>query len=142
MPSLPERLSRHSHAKPDSPAFSLISENQQLSPMNLFEISTELSRIKNRWVDRGLHVDPSLLFQFEALCQAAEFLELIESLRMNEGDSVQFVSDNADFNGQPNCLVVCCGQWTGWTDQRFAADTMLECLRAAKQAREQWKGAC
>jgi hypothetical protein len=63
--------------------------------------------------------------------QAHETLFLIERLREEEGSSVTFFSDNADFNGQPNCLVICYGSFTGWDEKRFTGDTILECLRHA-----------
>jgi hypothetical protein len=62
---------------------------------------------------------------------AFETLVLIDKLRAEEGDSVTIGCDNPDFNGQPNCHVTCCGGWTGWEDERFTGDTVLECLRAA-----------
>lgn len=55
----------------------------------------------------------------------------IQILRDEEGDSVQIVSDNADFNGLPNCLIVCCGSWTDWEDRRFTADTLFLCITQA-----------
>lgn len=61
----------------------------------------------------------------------AETLRLMDILRSQEADSVTLCSDNPDFNGQPNCLVICNGDWTGWEDRRFQADTVLDALRAA-----------
>lgn len=61
----------------------------------------------------------------------AETLRLMDILRSQEADTVTLCSDNPDFNGQPNCLVICNGDWTGWEDRRFQADTMLDALRAA-----------
>lgn len=62
---------------------------------------------------------------------AIETLQIINTLRDEEGHSVTIVSDNADFNGQPNCLITCMGDWTNWEDRRFSGDTVIECLRAA-----------
>lgn len=105
--------------------------------MNLSQLCTALSQVYKWWIHpNGMH-RPDAKRQLDALSSAREFFDLLEVLRADEGDSVSFVSENPDFNGQPNCLVICCGGWTGWQDQRFAEDTVLECLRAAKQAREQ-----
>jgi hypothetical protein len=56
---------------------------------------------------------------------------MIDLLRAEEGDSVTILCDNPDFNGQPNCAVICNGDWTGWNDRRFAADTVLDALAMA-----------
>lgn len=61
----------------------------------------------------------------------SEIVRLINVLRADEGDSVEILSDNPDFNGQPNCAIVCCGDWTGWLHKRFAADTLLDALSMA-----------
>ena len=60
-----------------------------------------------------------------------EIVRLIEVLRSDEGDSVTILCDNPDFNGQPNCAIVCNGDWTGWVDKRFAADSVLDALSMA-----------
>ena len=65
------------------------------------------------------------------LSNATEIVRLIELLRADEGDSVTLLCDNPDFNGQPNCAVVCNGDWTSWVDRRFAADTILDALSMA-----------
>ena len=59
---------------------------------------------------------------------------LCEALRASEGSSVTLVCDNPDFNGQPNNAVDCNGDWTGWNDQRFTGDTILDALVAAHDA--------
>jgi hypothetical protein len=64
-----------------------------------------------------------------------EAWNLVESLRAPEGQSVALVCDNPDFNGQPNCAVDCCGDWTGWDERRFAGDTILDALRIAHEAK-------
>ena len=61
----------------------------------------------------------------------SEIVRLINVLRADEGDSVEILCDNPDFNGQPNCAIVCCGDWTGWLHKRFAADTLLDALSMA-----------
>ena len=71
----------------------------------------------------------------EELSAAAEIARLIDVLRAGEGDSVEILCDNPDFNGQPNCAIVCCGDWTGWLHKRFAADTVLDALSMAMTER-------
>lgn len=61
-------------------------------------------------------------------------MALIETLRADEADSVTIFADNADFGG-PNSAVECCGGWTGWLDQRFVGDNLLEALVAASIAK-------
>lgn len=61
----------------------------------------------------------------------AEIVRLIDLLREREGNSVTILCDNPDFNGQPNCAVICNGDWTDWQDKRFAQDTILDALSAA-----------
>jgi hypothetical protein len=63
--------------------------------------------------------------------RAIEIARLIDVLRSDEGDSVTILCDNPDFNGQPNCAIECCGDWTGWLHKRFAADTLLDALSMA-----------
>ena len=67
---------------------------------------------------------------------ATEIVRLIELLRADEGDSVTILCDNPDFNGQPNCAIECCGDWTGWLHKRFAADTLLDTLSMAVTERQ------
>lgn len=63
-----------------------------------------------------------------------EAWNLVEALRASEGHSVTLVCDNPDFNGQPNNVVDCCGDWTQWTERSFTGGTILEALRAAHDA--------
>lgn len=63
--------------------------------------------------------------------RAEEIIRLIDLLRADEGDGVTILCDNPDFNGQPNCAVICNGGWTSWEDRRFAADTILDALSMA-----------
>lgn len=65
------------------------------------------------------------------MSNAEEIVRLINVLRADEGDSVNILCDNPDFNGQPNCAIECCGDWTGWLHKRFAADTLLDALSMA-----------
>ena len=65
---------------------------------------------------------------------AVEAWRIIEQLTADEANTVTIVSGNADFNGQPNWLVICNGDWTNWQDQHFADDNRLMCLRKALAA--------
>lgn len=58
----------------------------------------------------------------------------IDVLRDGEGDTITFVCDNPDFNGQPNSKVVCNGAWTGWVDRGFTGTTAFEALASAVTA--------
>lgn len=60
-----------------------------------------------------------------------EIVRLIDLLRSQEGDDVTILCDNPDFNDQPNCAVVCNGDWTEYKDHRFVGDTVLDALSAA-----------
>lgn len=70
------------------------------------------------------------------MSNAEEIVRLIDELRADEGDSVTIMCDNPDFNGQPNCAIECCGDWTGWLHKRFAADTLLDTLSMAATERK------
>lgn len=59
---------------------------------------------------------------------------LVEALRAPEGHSVTLVCDNPDFNGQPNCAIEVCGNWTDWEQKRFTGETVLDALREAHAA--------
>lgn len=63
-----------------------------------------------------------------------EAWNLIESLRTAEGHSVTLVCDNPDFNGQPNCAVEVCGNWTDWQQRRITGESILGVLREAHDA--------
>ena len=66
---------------------------------------------------------------------AAEAWALCEALRADEGSQVLLVCDNPDFNGQPNNAVECVADWTGWDNLRFTGDTIVDALRAARDAK-------
>ena len=72
---------------------------------------------------------------------AHELVALLDSLRLDEGSTVTLHGNNSDFNGMPNCLVECSGEWTGWVDRRYRADTIVECLRKAKAERDAFEAA-
>jgi hypothetical protein len=76
------------------------------------------------------------LAAMQAVHDTLTMWSIIEELRTPEGHTVTLICDNPDFNGQPNCAVDVCGDWTVWVDERFAADTILGCLLAAKAARD------
>lgn len=59
--------------------------------------------------------------------------KLIDELRAGEGSSVTILCENPD--GPPNHAVEACGDWTGWKDLRFGADTLLAALMLAAEAR-------
>lgn len=67
--------------------------------------------------------------------QTRPFLEMLNALRAEEGDSITLLADNADFNGQPNNVVECCGAWTDWQERRFGGDTLHAAVLAAYRAR-------
>lgn len=69
---------------------------------------------------------------------ALVILNAIDLLREDEGNTVTFVCDNPDFNGLPNARIVCNGNWTGWEDRVFSADTVMAALQMALA--EQMKG--
>ena len=58
-------------------------------------------------------------------------IQAINELREEEGSSVEILSDNVDAADQPNCAVICNGDWTMWEDQRFGGDTLDQALAEA-----------
>lgn len=72
--------------------------------------------------------------QYEALLAAAEAWRLVENLRAPEGHSITLLCDSPDFNGQPNCAIEVCAEWTNWKPKRFTGDTILVTLMAANRA--------
>jgi len=72
--------------------------------------------------------------QYDALMAAAEAWRLIENLRAPEGHSITLLCNNPDFNGQPNCVIEVCAEWTNWEPKRFTGDTILIALIAADRA--------
>lgn len=66
--------------------------------------------------------------------EAVEIWRCIEVLTDGEGDTVQVLCPNQDFNGQPNYAIECNGFWTDWQDRRFAHDSRVECFRLAVRA--------
>ncbi len=71
----------------------------------------------------------------------AEAWRYVELLRADEGNSVEIVCDNPDFDGQPNSKVNCIGDWTGWVEQPFTGDSVLQALQAAMAANRNFDGA-
>jgi hypothetical protein len=81
------------------------------------------------------------LQQFFDACGAARAMaqrDLIDYLRQDEGDSVEIICDNAVY-GEPDRLVIVSGGWTNWAWERYGADTLLEALTNAANAREKRK---
>lgn len=54
------------------------------------------------------------------------YINAINSLRREEGSCVMIFSDNPDFNGMPNCLVIWQDIFGATIEAR--ADTVMECL--------------
>ncbi len=65
----------------------------------------------------------------------AEHIDVINSLRANEGASVLVLCDNPDFS-DPNVGVEVNDAWTNWIPMRFGGDNVLDALRKALAARE------
>ena len=66
--------------------------------------------------------------------EAVEIWRAIETLTDGEGNSVNVLCPNPDFNGQPNYAIECIGDWTNWQERRFADDSQVECFRLALRA--------
>lgn len=73
--------------------------------------------------------------QMALTSEAADGWAMIQALRAPEGHTVTICCDNPDFNGEPNSVVTCCGDWTGWEDQRFTGETLIDAMKAAATAR-------
>lgn len=67
--------------------------------------------------------------------RAEELLQAMADLRSEEGDSVTLCADNAEFDG-PAARVVCNGAWTGWNDEDFTGDSLIDAMHAAVKIRE------
>lgn len=102
-----------------------------LSTQAIIETLAEIERVLP-----SLPVAEKGLDYLHALIAARETFELIDELRDGAAHSVEIVCDNDDFNGLPNCMILVCGDWTNWDDCEFRGETVLECLRAAKAARD------
>ena len=66
--------------------------------------------------------------------EAVEIWRAIETLTEGEGNSVNVLCPNPDFNGLPNYAIECNGDWTDWQERRFAHDSQVECFRLAIRA--------
>lgn len=66
--------------------------------------------------------------------ETARFLELLDLLTADEGDTVTFVNDNPDFCAGPNCVVFT--ERAFGMQERFTGETRLACLEAAYKAHE------
>lgn len=71
----------------------------------------------------------------ETLVLVHETLDLMDSLRDEEGHALTLFCDNGDFNGQPDAAIEVCGDWTDWAPKTFAGPNLLACLRSANKAR-------
>lgn len=67
--------------------------------------------------------------------QLVELQRMLTALRSEEGSTVTLCADNADFNGQPNNAIECCGPWTEWQDRRFTGNTLNEAVASAYYTR-------
>lgn len=72
--------------------------------------------------------------------RCTEIVQIILALRADEGDSVTILCANPDFNGQPDYAIECNGAWTNWNNRRFAGDTILDCLREARETQVATEG--
>lgn len=63
------------------------------------------------------------------ITQENVFVETLNYLRADEGDSVNLLCDNPE--GPPNNAVICCGDWTDWQDERFEGQTLIEAVNKA-----------
>lgn len=70
---------------------------------------------------------------------ALRIANAIDVLRDGEGNSITFICDSPDFNGQPNSKVICNGDWTGWQDREFTGATVFEALGSAMAANTLWE---
>lgn len=68
------------------------------------------------------------------LSEGDEIWRIIQVLTADEGNSVDVLCGNADFNGLPNWAIECNGDWTDWITVRFAHDIRIECFRLALRA--------
>jgi hypothetical protein len=66
-------------------------------------------------------------------------MRLINTLRSDEGSSVEIFCDNADFNVLPNCLIAITDDWTEWVRKEFRADTLIAALAQAEAERKEWR---
>ena len=83
----------------------------------------------------GIHTEEQKNALAKEMMDALAFVECVDKLRADEGDSVEILCDNPEFDGHPNCAIVCCGDWTHFEQVRFDGDTVLECLFKALTVR-------
>lgn len=63
--------------------------------------------------------------------ESIKTVDCIEFLREEEGDSVTINSPNPDFDGGPDHVVECSGDWSDWDIRRFGGNSLLEALELA-----------
>jgi hypothetical protein len=68
------------------------------------------------------------------LKRMVEEMALVHELRAPEGASVTVCCPNPE--GPPNEAVEVVDDWTGWVEERFTGDTLLDALGAALKARQ------
>lgn len=64
---------------------------------------------------------------------------MIDQLREDSGETVEFCADNEDFNDHDNCLVVCTGEFTGWEPKHFEGATLNDALTRALIEKRKFK---
>ena len=74
---------------------------------------------------------------FRRLIEKIHVVDAVDALRACEANSVEIHSDNADFNGLPNCAVTVTGAWTDWRPVTFRSESVLGCLQDALVARDE-----
>lgn len=71
----------------------------------------------------------SLVAERDEAQTAVRIVNLIDELRADEGTSVEIISDNAEFNEHPDCLIYV---YDLGIRRSFAGASILECLEAAR----------
>jgi hypothetical protein len=69
--------------------------------------------------------------------ECLEAFDIIDELRRPECTGIEIVSDNPDFNGQPDCLVI---HYVNGVGTHYQGDSVLDCLRKASAALAQPAG--
>lgn len=95
------------------------------------QLADKTAAVQNREADIAeLRAKLAERHDMETRCVAC--MTIINTLRMDEGNSIDILCDNPD--GPPNNAVECNGDWTEWETQRFEGDTLLTALEAAFKA--------
>lgn len=77
--------------------------------------------------------------ELDARCRFDEherFLEYVGKLTAVEGDALEiFAQDRQPVSVDKQQSITCCGDWTGFTYERFNGRNVLDCLEKAAMAR-------